>query len=666
VPTAGWWRTRRGSRRLRRELASIAEATSDLALIGLPDGQVHWLNASARAVLGFTADEDVHAYRIEDVFPPEELERIYRDVMPAVVERRRWQGELVLCDRAGREVPVWGSMYAHHDRRGERRYVSALLRDLRGRRQEEERLRESERRLAEAQHLAGIGSWELHVATGDVTFSDEMHRIYGTTPATFRPTLAGFLARVHPDDVDGVRRAVEDALAGDGRYRAEFRIVRPDATVRTVDARGVTTFGPDGTAERMAGTNQDVTELREAERLKRDLVAVVSHELRTPLTSVHGALRLLQSDLLTADPVRARRMVDIAESNTGRLQRLIDDILDVERLATPEAELHRRPVTLDGLAVRAVETMQAMADEAAVELVTEVPPVTVEGDADRLLQVLTNLLSNAVKFSPAGTTVRVTGDVVGAEVQLRVEDEGRGIPADQLARVFDRFHQVDPSDARERGGTGLGLAICQGLVTQHAGRIWAESLPGAGATFVVALPLGAAVRAGRVLVCDDDEDARAAIAVVLRASGYQVDEVADGEEALRLARSAPPDAIVLDLLMPGVDGWETVRRLQRSPTTAAIPVIVTSVLTEVETGDLMGAVQDHVDKATGPLPLLDAVDRAVAGAPRLVLIDDDETVARRAAAQLERPDLQIVPVAAAERVEQVVQLVGQVTGQNVP
>jgi CheY-like chemotaxis protein/two-component sensor histidine kinase len=364
--------------------------------------------------------------------------------------------------------------------------------------------------------------------------------------------------------------------------------------------------------------------------------------------------------------VRARRMVDIAESNTGRLQRLIDDILDVERLATPEAELHRRPVTLDGLAVRAVETMQAMADEAAVELVTEVPPVTVEGDADRLLQVLTNLLSNAVKFSPAGTTVRVTGDVVGAEVQLRVEDEGRGIPADQLARVFDRFHQVDPSDARERGGTGLGLAICQGLVTQHAGRIWAESLPGAGATFVVALPLGAAVRAGRVLVCDDDEDARAAIAVVLRASGYQVDEVADGEEALRLARSAPPDAIVLDLLMPGLDGWETVRRLQRSPTTAAIPVIVTSVLTEVETGDLMGAVQDHVDKATGPLPLLDAVDRAVAGAPRLVLIDDDETVARRAAAQLERPDLQIVPVAAAERVEQVVQLVGQVTGQNVP
>jgi signal transduction histidine kinase len=171
--------------------------------------------------------------------------------------------------------------------------------------------------------------------------------------------------------------------------------------------------------------------------------------------------------------------------------RLINDVLDLERMESGQVELERRATTCAELIQQAVEVMRPMAQNAGVELVSNEGscPTRLYVDPDRMLQVLTNLLSNAIKFSAPGSSVEVSAQERATELQLRVRDHGVGIPQDRLTSIFERFHQVDPAESRRKGGTGLGLAISKSIVEQHGGRIWAESAPGQGATFFVALPL---------------------------------------------------------------------------------------------------------------------------------------------------------------------------------
>ncbi len=229
--------------------------------------------------------------------------------------------------------------------------------------------------------------------------------------------------------------------------------------------------------------------LRESERLKDELLSVVGHELRTPLTSIRGSLGLLDGGVLGELPPEAANMVAVAVLNTDRLVRLINDILDVERMNAGVLQLE--PTAMDArLLVRgAVQTVQAMADAAGVTLRCEVDPLTVSADGDRVVQALVNLLGNAVKFSARGGVVSVSARRREHCALFSVRDGGRGIPADRLESIFERFRQVDASDAREKGGTGLGLPIARGIVERHGGRMWAESGEGQGATFRFTLPL---------------------------------------------------------------------------------------------------------------------------------------------------------------------------------
>ena len=239
-------------------------------------------------------------------------------------------------------------------------------------------------------------------------------------------------------------------------------------------------------------TFRDVTERRAVDRMKDEFVSVVSHELRTPLTAIRGSLGLLAAGKAGEVPERGRRMLDIAVQNTDRLIRLINDILDLERIESGMVAMELSPVDAADLLRHAAEVMQPMAERAGVELRVQVQPVPLVADADRLLQVLTNLVSNAVKFSPEGARVELGVEAVDGEARFRVADQGRGIPADRLESIFERFQQVDSSDSRQKGGTGLGLAICRTIVDQHGGRIWAESEPGQGSTFRFVLPLAEA------------------------------------------------------------------------------------------------------------------------------------------------------------------------------
>jgi PAS domain S-box-containing protein len=233
---------------------------------------------------------------------------------------------------------------------------------------------------------------------------------------------------------------------------------------------------------------RDISHRYALDRLKDEFISTVSHELRTPLTSIRGALGLLSSGILGQVNDKAANLLRIALTNSDRLVRLINDILDLERIQSGREPLAFRPVLLAEIVRQAIDSMAPVAEAAGVQLVCDTAQVEIEADPDRLLQVLTNLLSNAVKFSPSGATVSVMLRPEVNGVILSVIDQGRGIPADKLDAIFGRFQQVDASDSRQKGGTGLGLAICRTIVQQHSGRIWAECNPVSGSTFRVYLP----------------------------------------------------------------------------------------------------------------------------------------------------------------------------------
>ncbi|AGY59132.1 PAS domain-containing sensor histidine kinase [Gloeobacter kilaueensis] len=238
---------------------------------------------------------------------------------------------------------------------------------------------------------------------------------------------------------------------------------------------------------------RDMTPARRLEaerrRLENELISLVSHELRTPLTSLLGALDLLGTGQLGSLTPRGRQVLAIAVTNTERLARLVNDILDLERLQANQFTIQKVRCSAARLLVQAAEALQAQAEQNEIALVVESCEAEVLADPDRILQALINLLNNAIKFSPPKGTIRLAAHVQSDHLQIQVQDQGRGIPAEKLRLIFERFQQVDASDSRQKGGSGLGLAICRDIVERHGGRIWVESVPGAGSTFYLTLPL---------------------------------------------------------------------------------------------------------------------------------------------------------------------------------
>ncbi|MBE9137948.1 PAS domain-containing protein [Nodosilinea sp. LEGE 07088] len=282
------------------------------------------------------------------------------------------------------------------------------------------------------------------------------------------------------------RRCVEQALATGTIQQQEYELVYEGQTFYE-EARIIPV-----TQDEVLVVVRDISDRYQVDRIKDEFISIVSHELRTPLTSIRGGLGLLALGVLQDRPQKAQQMLHIALDNTERMIRLVNDILDLERLASSQADLRVEPCQAADLIAQAVSGVEAIAQTAGVSL--QVAPVTamVVADPDAIVQTLTNLLGNAIKFSDPGSHIWLTAGIVEvptAVLRIAVKDQGRGIPADRLELIFERFHQVDVSDSRQKGGAGLGLAICKGIVEQHGGEIWAESQLGVGSTFYVTLPL---------------------------------------------------------------------------------------------------------------------------------------------------------------------------------
>ena len=236
-------------------------------------------------------------------------------------------------------------------------------------------------------------------------------------------------------------------------------------------------------------TLQIFNDITERKRLENEFISLVSHELRTPMTSTIGALDLLNSGQLGTLSDRGKQILQVAIRNSERLIRLVNDILDLERMKSGKIAIAPTPCNLKILIKQATETMQAMAIDSKVNLILEEPKdLILNLDSDRILQTLTNLISNGIKFTEPDGSVKLTANFKNDVCQIKVQDTGRGIPEDKLKSIFERFQQVDASDSRSKGGTGLGLAICRHIVEGHDGKIWVESKLGEGSTFYVELP----------------------------------------------------------------------------------------------------------------------------------------------------------------------------------
>lgn len=233
---------------------------------------------------------------------------------------------------------------------------------------------------------------------------------------------------------------------------------------------------------------EDITDKLKLDKIKSEFISIVSHELRTPLSSIRGALGLLASGVLDTKPDTAKRMLNIAVADTERLVRLVNDILDLERLGSSRVNLDCHWYDVTDLCHQAISTMQPLAEVHQVQLISYINSLSIWCDRDRLVQTIVNVLSNAIKFSPTQSEVSLVVESLQNEILFQVRDRGRGIPADALESVFERFYQVDASDSRQMGGTGLGLAICRSIVQQHGGKIWAESVLSEGSTFSFTIP----------------------------------------------------------------------------------------------------------------------------------------------------------------------------------
>jgi PAS domain S-box-containing protein len=473
--------------------------------------------------------------------------------------------------------------------------IAGQVGQLMGREQAQLAVRDSERRFVRfMHHLPGL-AWikdlqGRYVYANDAAvqaFETTREELYGRTDADIFPPETA--AQFRENDQLAVRSGggvqMIETLQGGGRVR--HSIVSKFVIPGSVEAQTL-----------VGGIAIDITDRLGAEealqreaRQKDEFLAMLAHELRNPLAPIANALEIMKQQ--TAGDSIAQTFHDVALRQVGHMSRLLDDLLDVGRISQGRIELRREPVDIGALVTRTVEATLPLFESRRHELTVSLPrgPVWVMGDATRLEQILTNLLNNAAKYTDPGGGIWLTAEREGGEISLRVRDTGVGIPPDLAPRVFDLFMQVERRLDRSRGGIGVGLTLVKRLTELHGGRVQAQSQgPGQGSEFTVWLPAiaqdvldaaparrpsaTAAFRARRVLVVDDNQDSASSLGTLLQLNGQDVRVAFDGPTALSIAQEFQPQLVLLDIGMPGMDGFEVARRLRAAPPGDHRPTIV--------------------------------------------------------------------------------------------
>jgi PAS domain S-box-containing protein len=400
----------------------------------------------------------------------------------------------------------------------------------------------------------------------------------------------------HPDDREADRERVAKFIDGtDPYYRAEKRYIRKDGSVMWVRVAANLLRDATPGSFHSAAIVEDISErklaeqaLQDADRLKDEFIATLAHELRNPLAPLKTAIELLRHP----DAEQTRWCHGVIERQVRHLTQLVADLLDVARITSNKLEVHKQTIQLADVVQAAVESTRPILERCDQQLIVTLPPepLFLDGDLVRLAQVFSNLLSNAAKFTEGEGIIRLTADAAGADLRVTVTDTGIGMSGDDLARAFDKFYQGTRRPERSFGGLGVGLSLVRQLVELHGGTIEARSAgSGRGSEFIVRLPgslvegavsavstvaVAAAPAAKRVLIVDDNRDGARAIARLLRTMGHEVATEYEGGVALERAKDFEPDVVLLDLGMPGVDGFEVCQRLRAHEWSKRRPSIV--------------------------------------------------------------------------------------------
>lgn len=584
---------RRGRRRAERALAELDRQRElfRVSLTSIGDGviatdgkgAVTFVNPVAQALIG-RAEAEARGRPLEEVFRilhERSREPVDNPAMRALREGRpvALANHTVLIDANGREVAIDDSAAPIRDEHGEVFGAILVFRDVSERRSQEI-ARASLAAIVESSHDAIIG----HALDGTITsWNRAAQRLYGYSEEEMVGRKKDLL--LPSERADELGAALERLRHGLSVAPYESRRRCKDGSLLDVlitaspilDAQGevigAATIGRDITLRKQAEAA-----LQEANRRKDQFLAILAHELRNPLAPLSNSLYI--AGLESADAAVRRNAMDMMRRQLGQLVRLVDDLLDVARISQGKLQLRMERVELRRVIESAIETTRPLFQRASHDLTVRLPeaPVRVEGDETRLAQVFANLLNNAAKFTPAGGHVSLETRLIDGEVVVSVADSGVGIAPESLASIFDIFTQVDDSLSRQSGGLGIGLWLVRTLVELHRGQVHARSDGlSQGSTFTVKLPLASldasvsatpepnltpAAVARRILVVDDNEDSAHSMAVVLRLKGHEVHVAHDGESAVSDAVRLRPDVALLDIGLPGMDGFQAAQRIR--------------------------------------------------------------------------------------------------------
>jgi len=609
------------------EAAGLFDSAPCGLLLTDPNGMIRKVNATFCAWSGFAAERLVGQRRFQDLFTIggrvfhqthlAPLLQMQGSVAEVTLDLRHADGHLLPVlfnilrrphgDGAFDEIAV----FLASDRR---KYEHELLLARKNAEASLEALAVTQKALQESRDFLGIamrgarmGVWARDLASGAVWFSAELEALAGLGEGGFGGTADAFYALVHPDDLQAFKDTIAQALAlvrdcsvqfrlrhGDGHWTAMEAHVRP-----ACDASG-TPITLCGIAINIDERQRDAERLRElnaqlalADRKKDEFLATLAHELRNPLAPLRNVLEILK--LKASDDPQLVWAREVFERQMGQMSHLVDDLMEISRITQGRVELRRESVDLAAVMQGAVEASAAAVAAGGHKLIVELPapPLTLDADPTRLTQILTNLLNNAAKYTPDGGHIWFSARCEDGAAVLTVRDSGIGIAADNLVNVFTMFAQLEPALERAQGGLGIGLALVKGLVELHGGTIRADSGGvGQGSEFTVRLPLPAlpavsvaaaqpsapasvasAATRHAILVVDDNRDAADMLRMALEMLRYEAACVYDGAAALDICAGAMPDAIVLDIGLPGMDGYEVARRIRAQPSGAHVMLV---------------------------------------------------------------------------------------------
>jgi PAS domain S-box-containing protein len=572
----------------------LVEQAKDYALFILDkDGRVMSWNAGAQRLKGYAADEIIGRH-FSTFYTREALDSAWpQHELKVAASEGRFEDEGWRVRKDGSRFWANVVITALRDENGKLLGYSKITRDLSERKLHEEALRQSEERFRLL--IEGVVDYAIFMLDPEglvTSWNAGAERIKGYPREEI---LGKHFSRFYlREEVEAGKPWEELAAARrDGSVASEGWRVRANGERFWARAVVSALYGERGQLRGFAKVTQDLTDRRHAQDLEKaaqnvsEFIATLAHELRNPLAPIRAAVQVMAQ--LPPGDASHESMRQTIDRQSAQLTRIVNDMVDISRITRGAISLERVPVDVADAARRAAEAARPLMQGARHHFELRLPAqgVTVDGDLDRLTQALTNLLNNAARYTPEGGRISLSLAVQGDEAVLRVRDNGRGIEPDLLERIFDMFVQGRSPSKRVAGGLGIGLALARRIAEMHGGALEARSEgPNKGSEFTVRLPLlkerAAAVpgapavqasAAHRVLVVDDNVDAAATLDMLLRSLGHRTRVAHDGIAALRMAEEFNPDVVLLDIGMPGLDGYEVARRLRAMKKGAAFRII---------------------------------------------------------------------------------------------